>query len=44
MSRGEMSRFFRSLAGAVAALAFAGAAAAEPPGWGVRAKDSEVWL
>lgn len=39
-----MSRFWRSIAGALAALAFAGAAAAEPPVWVVRDKDSEVVL
>jgi hypothetical protein len=39
-----MSRLWRSLAGALAALAFAGAAAAEPPVWVVKDKDSEVVL
>jgi len=37
-------RFWSTLAGAVAALAFAGAAAAEPPVWVVKDKDSEVVL
>jgi uncharacterized protein YbaP (TraB family) len=39
-----MSRLWRSLAAAVAALAFVGAAAAEPPVWVVKDKDSEVVL
>jgi uncharacterized protein YbaP (TraB family) len=37
-------RLWRSLAGACAALLFAGAAAAEPPVWVVKDKDSEVVL
>jgi uncharacterized protein YbaP (TraB family) len=39
-----MTRLWRRLAGALAALAFAGAAAAEPPVWVVKDKDSEVVL
>ena len=39
-----MSRAWRTIAGALAALAFAGAAAAEPPVWVVKDKDSEVVL
>jgi hypothetical protein len=39
-----MRRVLRSVAGAFAALAFAGAAAAEPPVWVVKDKDSEVVL
>jgi len=39
-----MARFWTSLAGACAALLFAGAAAAEPPVWVVRDQDSEVVL
>jgi uncharacterized protein YbaP (TraB family) len=39
-----MSRFWTSLAGACAALLFAGAAAAEPPVWIVKDKNSEVVL
>ena len=37
-----MSRLWRSIAGAVAALAFAGAAVAAPPVWVVKDKDSEL--
>lgn len=41
--RGQgISRLWRSLAGALAALAWAGAAAATPPVWVVRDKDSEL--
>ena len=39
-----MTRLWRAIAGALAALAFAGAAAAEPPVWVVKDKDSEVVL
>jgi uncharacterized protein len=39
-----VSRAWRCIAGALAALAFAGAAAAEPPVWVVKDKDSEVVL
>lgn len=39
-----MTRFWKTFAGAVAALAFAGAAAAEPPVWVVKDKDSEIVL
>ena len=39
-----MSRLWQSIAGAVSALIFAGAAAAEPPVWVVRDKDSELVL
>jgi uncharacterized protein len=39
-----MTRLWRSIAGALAALAFAGAAAAEPPIWVVKDKDSEIVL
>jgi uncharacterized protein YbaP (TraB family) len=39
-----MRRVLRSVVGAFAALAFAGAAAAEPPVWVVKDKDSEVVL
>jgi uncharacterized protein YbaP (TraB family) len=39
-----MTRFWKTLAGACAALAFAGAAAAEPPVWVVKDKDSEIVL
>lgn len=39
-----VTRFWKRLAGALAALAFAGAAVAEPPVWVVKDKDSEVLL
>ena len=39
-----MTRVWKTLAGAFAALAFAGAAAAEPPVWVVKDKDSEIVL
>lgn len=39
-----MRRLWRSFAGACAALLFTGAAAAEPPVWVVKDKDSEVVL
>jgi len=39
-----MRRLWASVAGALAALAFAGAAAAEPPMWVVKDKDSELVL
>jgi uncharacterized protein len=39
-----MSSVWKALAGAFAALAFAGAAAAEPPVWVVKDKDSEIVL
>jgi uncharacterized protein YbaP (TraB family) len=39
-----MSRLWTSLAGACAALLFAGAAVAEPPVWVVKDKDSEIVL
>ncbi len=39
-----MTRFWKTFAGACMALAFAGAAAAEPPVWVVKDKDSEIVL
>lgn len=39
-----MKALWRSIAGTVAALAFVGAAAAEPPVWVVKDKDSEMVL
>ncbi|HLZ75751.1 TraB/GumN family protein [Phenylobacterium sp.] len=39
-----MNRVWKTLAGAFAALAFAGAAVAEPPVWVVKDKDSEIVL
>ncbi len=39
-----MRRLLKTLAGAVTALAFAGAAAAEPPVWVAKGKDAEIVL